>query len=63
VATSWLTLREAAQWSERSLTAIVNALVAGDLPYLRTGDDPFEWFIEQGELHRWTSGEQELRGR
>ena len=40
MAGEWLTLTESVTASDRTLVEIVDAMLAGVLPYLRVGEDP-----------------------
>jgi hypothetical protein len=53
VGAEWLTVAESADDSGRSLVEIVDAMIAGELPFLRSGDDPLRWYIEHDQLHFW----------
>jgi hypothetical protein len=37
------------------LTVVVDAMLAGALPYRKVGEDPFGWMIEQSRLEAWTA--------
>jgi len=58
VGAEWLTVSESVSVSGRGLIEIVDAMLAGALPYLRTGDDPLEWFIERDQLRFWLARDQ-----
>ena len=49
----WLTVAESVNDSNRSLVEIVDAMLAGELPYQRIGDDPMQWFIERTQMNAW----------
>jgi hypothetical protein len=53
VGADWLTVAESADESGRPLVEIVDALIAGELPYLRSGDDPLRWYIAHDQLQFW----------
>jgi hypothetical protein len=53
VGAKWLTVGESVDESKRGLVEIVDGMIAGELPYLRLGDDPMEWFIERDQLRTW----------
>jgi hypothetical protein len=51
---TWLTVTEAAIWTGRTLTEVVDAMMTEQLPYLCTDTDlPFEWLIAQPDLTSW----------
>ena len=52
---TWLTLDEAVVWTGRSLTDVVDAMLAGDLRYLTIGEDPRQWFIDWQDFDRWVT--------
>ena len=37
------------------MTAVVDALLAGALPYRKLGEDPLGWMIVQSRLEAWTA--------
>jgi hypothetical protein len=50
VGAEWLTVAESVVDSKRGLAEIVDGMIPGELPYLRVGSDPMEWFIERDQL-------------
>jgi hypothetical protein len=53
VPAEWLTLADAAVEADCSPVVLVEAMLAGELPYLRIDRDPPQWWIEHDQLKTW----------